>query len=717
MKRLFVPFGIILLTLTTHSLEAYLVWGSGWPLDHLSIQYYINEDGDPYCAYGDEFLAVEKGIQAWTEVSTSKIEFVYMGKTEKMPDKGTKNRDTYNVVGWIQSGWTTLGPKFTSNTPAVASVLRYYEGGPLKSVDMFFNGEYWNWSAKPENSCPSNCYDVQSIAAHEAGHWIDLNDLPGGMNDEATMSGSAYCGDVRFRTLHSDDIAGASFLYPYEAQWPGQMQGVSIDNPHTLNVDVALSWNPEEESEYFHLACQEGNQFETFFPDSAIPFDSRVSPVRVVYCNNGTAGWSTREILSPDFELIYGPQLELDQANNAHIIWTESEDGIGDVIYRKRSNGSWYMGFVLSSDANSLHDPTIAVPNSAGPHFGNIYTAWVEKKLYNGALTDHLMFRRCVNGTWQDPVELTFVPAGFQISSPQLAIDSTGGVHIAYRHANTIAWIKNANKGEGDNTAWANSAWKNEDVFGTPSIAIDGYGNIHIVYTQNTSFEVKYVRIPTLGNGVSHWDPAWEMDNISPYGVKAHNPQVRCDNLGFVHFFWGDNRNYPGEYNYDIFYRRNLHMGDPGDFESDKRIYELRNVHYLQLGDVAQPDTFGDLFVGIDAFRTPDNNWDTYATRARQDDGVRSFPWPPGPEAPFQTVAEPTIEPQSCYLKSQVNKVLYFASEDSELCCYSVDGRRVLRERIKGVGELELLTLPSGIYFAQLRTDGDIRSAKVLVIR
>ena len=53
-------------------------------------------------------------------------------------------------------------------------------------------------------------YDFQSMATHELGHGLRLNESS---ETEATMYGSMELGEIKKRSLHSDDINGINAMY------------------------------------------------------------------------------------------------------------------------------------------------------------------------------------------------------------------------------------------------------------------------------------------------------------------------------------------------------------------------------------------------------------------------------------------------------------------------------------------------------------------------
>jgi hypothetical protein len=63
-----------------------------------------------------------------------------------------------------------------------------------------------SWSTSGD----STKFDVQNIATHEFGHWSYLGHST---NTEATMYKYSEVGEIKKRSLHSDDLAGLVYLY------------------------------------------------------------------------------------------------------------------------------------------------------------------------------------------------------------------------------------------------------------------------------------------------------------------------------------------------------------------------------------------------------------------------------------------------------------------------------------------------------------------------
>lgn len=705
------------------------------------VKYYINYKGTPDCE--GEFEAVQKAFQTWQKISTARISFNYFGTTSKMPSLVPYGGDDYNVVGWIESGWTSIDPEFHTSDGA-RTVFWFDAGNQIFEFEMFFNGEQpYPWSANVAPTCPSGRVDVENIGAHEAGHVIGLEHDSIFPRDTAeTMYPSDWCGLVARRTLEPDDIAGASYLYPYPATWAfGEPAPLYRIEEHNFNSDIALVWNPIDgagnyKSEYIHGACQE-SQYTSIASESFVPLDSVIWPVCVVYGNNGTAGWSYREHLSAYHNSIFGPELEIDKDDKCHIIWTECDDSMGNVIYRKRENGLWGPSIDLSGTVRNPRYPVIAVqhwPSATSPHGSNIYVAWLEeRRAQDGSYKPCIMFKRNVNGSWLQS-ELLVGPGNFYL--PQLALDSTGGVHLVWTGsiagASCIFWAKNTNLGNA--ASWCPTKWKNVEINDAPSIAIDGYGYVHILYVSNLGSNdkrVEYSSIYNLGTGATNWDTTgWDLGYISPANVRAGWPRVICDNMGFTHFFWSDNRYHAGQYKFDAFYRRNYRVGAPADWDTathdiegrpGKKIYLTQLDGNYFLAGVAQSDSLGNVAVVTDVWTQIYQDYDVFGNCFRQDDTIR--PWPDPFNNPSSSplaareIENPVIRNQDCYISGSVNQLAYFAPTECRLSYFSIDGRLVKTENVNGAGVMRPAGLPSGVYFARIQSgDGTSKQAKVVIV-
>jgi len=121
-------------------------------------------------------------------------------------------KDGENVATWRDLGWDTV-----HDTGTLASTCCWYVSNPrpppILECDVEFNSNsnvHWSTDGSPD---PTE-YDVQSVAVHEFGHFLDLLDLYGGPDQPKVMYGYGQRGSITKRNLQADDVAGIFWIYP-----------------------------------------------------------------------------------------------------------------------------------------------------------------------------------------------------------------------------------------------------------------------------------------------------------------------------------------------------------------------------------------------------------------------------------------------------------------------------------------------------------------------
>jgi hypothetical protein len=135
---------------------------------------------------------VDAGASLWNATGTG-FTFVDGG-----PTTAGVTPDGSNVVSWA------------SGLPYGVLAMSYssYPGGVMAEADIQFSNDM-PWG---DGSPGSGTYDIESIAAHELGHWLVLLDLYMIGDADKVMYGYARP-DVQKRALTSADIAGIRWIY------------------------------------------------------------------------------------------------------------------------------------------------------------------------------------------------------------------------------------------------------------------------------------------------------------------------------------------------------------------------------------------------------------------------------------------------------------------------------------------------------------------------
>ncbi len=167
--------------------------------------YEINQSGSADLS-GEEFDAVERGFESWNavcDIGYRRDGFTSLDGDSIYPNgpAGDPEPDGNNVVTWVESGWPE-GPSVIGITWAFFDP----SNGEIGEGDMLLNGEDYVWTVSDAGAQT----DVESIVAHEAGHFLGLGHTD---VEAATMFATVIDGETQKRSLHSDDIAGAQHLY------------------------------------------------------------------------------------------------------------------------------------------------------------------------------------------------------------------------------------------------------------------------------------------------------------------------------------------------------------------------------------------------------------------------------------------------------------------------------------------------------------------------
>lgn len=181
---------------------------SHWAASDLPTTWYLRtgvNGGQAYGLLSDTQVqnALQAGWDVWTDTTTccSGFTSVYAGTTTSPGSGNSQNVIEFDAT-WdpaLGSANSTIAVTRTSYNPSNCRIL---------SSDQVYNADRFDFSV---STTPGFGFtDLQSIAAHENGHWLGLGHSPTGA---ATMY-YAYSGGTAARTLHPDDEDGVCDIYP-----------------------------------------------------------------------------------------------------------------------------------------------------------------------------------------------------------------------------------------------------------------------------------------------------------------------------------------------------------------------------------------------------------------------------------------------------------------------------------------------------------------------
>jgi hypothetical protein len=195
-----------------------------------AVNYYIN----PGTVSGAS-TAIQTAAGTWNAVSLKSFQFNYAGNSPAT---------TMTMNGKNEIMFANLG---SSTIIGQARCWREAPTGYIIECDIQFNSAFV-WSTHPD----STQMDIESIALHEMGHWLQLRDLYGNIagysQDTAkVMYGYSSLGNIK-RALHADDEAGIRWLYPTTSKidriglWRPSTQMWYLDYNNNGASDFKVKW-------------------------------------------------------------------------------------------------------------------------------------------------------------------------------------------------------------------------------------------------------------------------------------------------------------------------------------------------------------------------------------------------------------------------------------------------------------------------------------------
>ncbi len=170
------------------SVPTYYPRGDHWAIQpNEVIAYRLHSAGSADVSGGADLEAVQRAFATWMSQTcpgggTPNLDIQYGGTTSSR-DRGDvfdgdgNLQSVSHVVTWIETGWPA-----DSQTVALTTNLFVPGTGVMVTADMEFNGQHWQWRARQGgggwtgcSTSSSTCYDIETVALHEAGHFIGLN--------------------------------------------------------------------------------------------------------------------------------------------------------------------------------------------------------------------------------------------------------------------------------------------------------------------------------------------------------------------------------------------------------------------------------------------------------------------------------------------------------------------------------------------------------------
>ncbi len=287
-----------------------------------------------------------------------------------------------------------------------------------------------------------------------------------------------------------------------------------------------------------------------------------------------SSSWTTTEVISTESAFdSANPSLAVDNSGNIYVCWDDYTNYAGagasdvDIFYKfwNALSSTWNDTELVSTGSNvDSFTPSIGVDSK-----GTVHIVWRDATNYVGSGTDLDIACRRWNTTslsWS-AIEVASTQSNLNSISPQLRIDSTDKVHLAW-HDYTDYMGADADE-DIFYKSWENpsTSWTNTEVVSTEStldsryasLDIDSVGNVHIIWydytnydSSGTDYDIFYKCKDSLS---SFWTAAEVVSTES--NLHSYYPSIAADSEGTVHAVWYDSTEYAGsESDIDIFYKR-----------------------------------------------------------------------------------------------------------------------------------------------------------------
>jgi len=263
-------------------------------------------------------------------------------------------------------------------------------------------------------------------------------------------------------------------------------------------------------------------------------------------------GWTEdMRITDVDHILSVHPDIAVDSAGTAHIVWQDAKDNHWGIYYVKSSDGNdWSTPKEIGNPPDDGQTPSITIEQN------RIYVVW---RQWESSSTENIYYRRSNDrgDTWGDIKKIT---NGSGVSCSPKIIANGETLHLIWVNksdGNPEIYYKKSVNG-GDN--WSEDKRITYTVNNSyqPDMDIDSSGNIHIVWQewlddkgQNT--DVYYAKSIDEGE---HWDIT-ALTNVSG---DSEGPCIIINSKDTLYAFWDDYRG--GGASYAIYYRKSNDHGD-----------------------------------------------------------------------------------------------------------------------------------------------------------
>ncbi|MBD3227465.1 MAG: hypothetical protein GF329_04680 [Candidatus Lokiarchaeota archaeon] len=314
-----------------------------------------------------------------------------------------------------------------------------------------------------------------------------------------------------------------------------------------------------------------------------VVFEDRsiLGQVRIMYVNYSSSSWSDPVSITgvaPNDWLgnAFSPKIAADDIGNLHLVFHTFYNDY-DIYYMNYTGGdSWSNATLISDDENNWNtglsrDPEIALDNSGNPH-----VVWEDRTDSPGewGIDNEIFYTNRTPGVgWINATAISGEGLNswnnLTSQSPDIAIDSSGTIHIVWEDQTLGPWtnfiepeIFYANWSAGN--GWSNATAISDGYMGSywnyygaehPAIVSDNNDNLIVVYQQRLDLSRDYIEISCIKHTANGWSNASEISDGTVVLYKADGVAPAIASKGeTIHIAWEGHLNGTWGYDSEIFY-------------------------------------------------------------------------------------------------------------------------------------------------------------------
>ena len=265
-------------------------------------------------------------------------------------------------------------------------------------------------------------------------------------------------------------------------------------------------------------------------------------------------GWTTTEVVSTEStSTSSSPTIAVDGDGNAHVAWEDYTNYSGQDIFYKRWNvtsSTWTTTEVVSTEYTSTSSsPTIAVDGA-----GNVHVAWED---YTDYYDREIFYKRwnVTSSTWTT-TEVVSTEYTSTSSSPTIAVDGDGNAHVAWHDDSSnfgpgIGWNILYKRWNATSNTWTTTEAVFTESIGSsssPTIAVDGAGNAHVAWEDYASYGGSGTDRDIFYKRWNATSNTWTTTEVASTESTSgsYSPTIAVDGAGNAHVAWYDYTDYGG---------------------------------------------------------------------------------------------------------------------------------------------------------------------------